>query len=239
MNTPEFVLLASAEHLFAYTYDKVEYISSQDKVIVSCDTHGDFMIAPAEHLRGKGCRRCAALNSGMKRSLGKSGFIDRSVSVHGEKYSYESVEYKNNKTPVKIWCNMHSGYFMQLPSHHLNGSGCRECCSTISSSVKSGYIYLLTSKCKNHIKVGVTTNPKERFRQLKNSTPFEFDVSECIRIYNENGIGETEKSIHAIIGLKRNFKNFDGATEWFAAISCFDKNLLVKLMRGNHAKHSR
>jgi len=47
-------------------------------------------------------------------------------NVHSDRYDYSLVEYKNNKTKVKIICNKH-GVFEQIPSDHLNGSGCKKC----------------------------------------------------------------------------------------------------------------
>lgn len=53
-------------------------------------------------------------------------FIKRAQSVHGTKYDYSEVEYKNSAEHVKIKCSIH-GIFLQKPSNHLNGSGCQQC----------------------------------------------------------------------------------------------------------------
>ena len=53
-------------------------------------------------------------------------FIARAREVHGNKYDYSKVEYKNNNTKVCIICPIH-GEFWQIPSSHLNGQGCRKC----------------------------------------------------------------------------------------------------------------
>lgn len=53
-------------------------------------------------------------------------FIERARKVHGDKYDYSKVEYKNNKTKVCIICPIH-GEFWQLPCDHLSGNGCKEC----------------------------------------------------------------------------------------------------------------
>jgi len=46
-------------------------------------------------------------------------FIIKANEVHGDKYDYSMVEYKNNCTKVKIICPMH-GVFEQTPTHHIN-----------------------------------------------------------------------------------------------------------------------
>jgi very-short-patch-repair endonuclease len=53
-------------------------------------------------------------------------FIEKAERVHGNKYDYSFVEYKNNKTKVKIVCPIH-GEFYQLPINHLNGLVCPKC----------------------------------------------------------------------------------------------------------------
>lgn len=53
-------------------------------------------------------------------------FIERAKKIHGNKYDYSKVEYKNINTKVKIICPIH-GEFEQLPKSHLDGHGCRLC----------------------------------------------------------------------------------------------------------------
>lgn len=53
-------------------------------------------------------------------------FIIKARGVHGDKYDYSLVNFKNNKTKVEIVCKSH-GSFEQSPSGHLRGYGCRKC----------------------------------------------------------------------------------------------------------------
>lgn len=55
LSTQEFVEKASIVHNNKYNYSKVNYISSRDKVIITCPIHGDFEQTPDRHLRGNGC----------------------------------------------------------------------------------------------------------------------------------------------------------------------------------------
>ena len=43
-----------------FTYDKVKYINSNSKVIITCKKHGDFTIAPFNFLNYHGCPYCKA-----------------------------------------------------------------------------------------------------------------------------------------------------------------------------------
>jgi very-short-patch-repair endonuclease len=46
--------------------------------------------------------------------------------VHGNKYDYSLVKYKNGKEPVTVICPKH-GDFETLPINHLRGVGCPIC----------------------------------------------------------------------------------------------------------------
>ena len=58
--------------------------------------------------------------------LNKDIFIQRSNNVHGGKYDYSKVLYKNHRTKVTIICPIH-GEFTQTPKNHMKGQGCPEC----------------------------------------------------------------------------------------------------------------
>lgn len=62
----------------------------------------------------------------MKR-LTTEQFIQRARQVHGDKYDYSKVEYKNNYTKIPITCYKHNITFHPKPNDHLNGSGCPIC----------------------------------------------------------------------------------------------------------------
>lgn len=53
-------------------------------------------------------------------------FIARAVSVHGDKYDYKKVAYKNNSQKVVIICAVH-GDFLLAPKSHISGIGCTRC----------------------------------------------------------------------------------------------------------------
>ena len=59
----------------------------------------------------------------------KNDFIEKAKKVHGDKYDYLKVEYKNNRTKVCIICPEH-GEFWQTPDKHLRGQGCPFCSKT-------------------------------------------------------------------------------------------------------------
>lgn len=62
----------------------------------------------------------------MGKKLTQEEFIRRAREVHGKKYDYSKVEYKNCETKVCIICPKH-GEFWQTPSKHLCDRGCPKC----------------------------------------------------------------------------------------------------------------
>lgn len=62
----------------------------------------------------------------MNRVKSMEGFIQKSMSVHGDRYDYSNSVYVNVRTPLTIICPIH-GEFMQAPTKHYKGAGCQRC----------------------------------------------------------------------------------------------------------------
>lgn len=122
----EFVKRAKEVHGDTYSYSKVEYESTKDKVCIICPKHGEFFQIPKEHLRGSGCPKCANFNRGLTCRLSLEEYIKRAKEVHGDKYDYSKVKYKISHTKVCIICPDH-GEFYQSMINHSRGMGCPKC----------------------------------------------------------------------------------------------------------------
>lgn len=120
-NTISFIEKAKEAHGNKYDYSKVEYKNNSTKVCIICPKHGEFWQTPANHLSGGGCPKC---NGNAK--LTTEEFIKKAKQIHGDKYDYSKVKYKNYTTPVCIICPKH-GEFWQKPTGHLRGTGCPNC----------------------------------------------------------------------------------------------------------------
>ena len=118
----EFIKEATIKHNGKYDYSKVVYENNSTKVCIICPIHGEFWQTPAAHLSGKSCPKCAH----RWYRYTTEEFINCAKNVHGDKYDYSKVDYKNNKTKICIICPIH-GEFWQLPSAHLKGQGCPKC----------------------------------------------------------------------------------------------------------------
>jgi hypothetical protein len=60
-------------------------------------------------------------------------FIKKAIHIHGDKYDYSKIDYKNNIEKITIICKIH-GEFMQSPNKHLSNSGCKECGKNIKKN---------------------------------------------------------------------------------------------------------
>jgi hypothetical protein len=109
-----------------YNYDKFNYINYHTKGIIICKEHGDFEQNAANHLQGKGCRKCSTLSTHKLQIKSTITFINDAILKHNELYDYSKVNYNGNKSKIIIICKIH-GDFEQLPSNHLKGYGCPTC----------------------------------------------------------------------------------------------------------------
>ena len=121
--TEEFIEKAKEVHGDKYDYSKVEYVNSYTPVCIICPEHGEFFINANNFIRGNGCVDC----SNKKRTKKLDEFINESRKIHGDKYDYSKVIYKNNYTKVCIVCKKCNYEFYQTPHSHLRGNGCPSC----------------------------------------------------------------------------------------------------------------
>ena len=121
-----FIEKAKEIHEDKYDYSKVDYKNARTKVCIICSDHGEFYQRANKHLQGSGCPKCAILKARGLRTKNVESFFKEAERVHGCKYDYSKVNYRNTKEKVCIICPIH-GEFYQLPYSHLRGSGCPKC----------------------------------------------------------------------------------------------------------------
>ena len=122
LSLEQFIKKAKKIHGNKYDYSKVEYHDMHTKICIICPKHGEFLQLPYDHLQGKGCKKCGYENN----CLSNEQFIEKARKVHGDKYNYLKIIYKDNETPICIICLEH-GEFWQTPHTHLKGYGCNKC----------------------------------------------------------------------------------------------------------------
>lgn len=164
MTTQEFIKRAKFRHGHTYNYSSVEYKNKRDKICITCIAHGDFYMLPHNHLRGSGCKKCAA----EKRKMGYNEFVRRATLKFGDVYDYSLSELKGMHSPITIKCKKHGEEFVVLPYHHIapgESGGCQKCgierrnkknsmsnvefIDKANTTHKSRYKYFLTNEIKN------------------------------------------------------------------------------------------
>jgi len=130
LTTEEFIRRSLIVHRDQYCYNKTNYISQKNKVIITCPIHGDFMVLPNNHLKNRGCKKCGIIKRAKTyHDRNAPLFITKAMAIHGDTYDYSKSVYVNYATPLIIGCKVH-GYFNQSPQYHLAGQGCGLCKGT-------------------------------------------------------------------------------------------------------------
>ena len=179
VNVSESLKLAAIKHNGKYDYSKVDYKRWNIPVTIICPEHGEFKQTLHNHLNGQGCPKCGKNQAAEKLSMDNETFIKRASEIHNGKYNYTKTEYKNNHTKVCIICPEH-GEFWQIPSNHLNGSGCPKCSGKIrktnetfkeeATKIHNGkYDYSKVNYINNSTKVCIICPKHGEFWQTPNS----------------------------------------------------------------------
>lgn len=122
LDTELFIAKANVIHNEKYSYDGVEYKSSQEKVRITCPIHGKFNMSPNNHLKGEGCPKCSG-----KYRYRTDEIVDILKSIHGDKYDYIKVDYKSMYSPITIICHKHGDFSINPVSAIHKKAGCIQC----------------------------------------------------------------------------------------------------------------
>ena len=133
-----------------------------------CTTH--CCPFPNNHISKRyGCSKCTN-----NKKLSSNEFIERSKKIHGNKYDYSLVDYKNAHTKVKIICSKH-GVFEQSPNSHYQNIGCPKCHRSKGEEKIEQFLI-----CNN---IKFTTQKKFKNCKDKRLLPFDFylyELNACV-----------------------------------------------------------
>ncbi len=237
--TEKFIERAIKIHGDKYDYSKVEYINAHIKVCIICPEHGEFWMVASQHLTGGNCSKCKKVYR-----YNTEEWIEKVKQIHGDKYDYSKVIYKNNCTKVCIICPEH-GEFWQIPSNHEK-YGCSKCGKNESNKRRSSttnifitqatlihnnkYDYSKVEYINNKIKVCIICPEHGEFWQTPGSHLKKHGCPNCKewKLEKEIEILLKEKNIlykkhHSFIWLKNKSgqKSFDFyLPEYNVAIEC-------------------
>ena len=150
-NTIKFIKEAQQIHGERYNYENTEYVVSNEKVVVVCPIHGEFLVMPYNHLSNKnGCPQC-----GGSFPLTTETFIEAARKIHGDAYDYSQVNYKNMTTKVSIRCKKHDLVFEKLARSHIyDKQGCPSC-SHLGSKAETEILEFVKQHYAGEVQAGV------------------------------------------------------------------------------------
>ncbi len=122
LTTKDFIKKSKEKHGDYYDYSKSVYIGAKKQITIICPKHGEFQQLAANHMHKSGCLKC----SEERKVTTIEHFVDVCSKKHNNKYGYEKVIISNLNNYVKINCPEH-GYFLQRPTGHMAGHGCKKC----------------------------------------------------------------------------------------------------------------
>lgn len=196
-----------------YRKRKFKVISNyinQDTKITLKDSLSEYSIVPRT-LIGKNPPLLSFLSS----SNNTECFINKSNIIHNNRYTYNNTNYIDCTTPVLITCHIH-GDFLQKPTVHISGHGCKTCNVNKESSFSfsnwntmcpgnPGIFYVL--KCFNDkesfIKIGITCNSVEQRYNTSNAMPYNYEILKQIVSFDRLFIWNLEKQNKKILSSYR------------------------------------
>ena len=120
--TSEFIKEAQAVHGELYNYSKVNYTTSNNKVLIIDPDFGEFWQLPLLHTKGSGHPKRGQIKSNNSKRKTTEQFIEEANKVHNGLYSYSKTKYKDSHTKVVV-IDPEYGEFLVTPSNHLRGKG--------------------------------------------------------------------------------------------------------------------
>lgn len=120
-----FIEKANKVHGDKYNYNLVYYTNNDTPVEFICPEHGSFWSAPCDHLKGYGCGWCSG-----KQKHTTETWISKVKNLYNGKYSFEHVNYIDNKTKVLVTCPEHGDFDVWPTNFMKEKSGCPMCKNT-------------------------------------------------------------------------------------------------------------
>lgn len=118
----EFIENAITIHGDKYSYHLVDYINTDTKVDIWCNTcNKAFSQTPYKHSkREQGCMDCSRVKAADRYRMPIDEVIQKCKLKHGDSFSYEFNDYKNQDSIINLVCKKHNFSFTQTIAGHLN-----------------------------------------------------------------------------------------------------------------------
>lgn len=236
--TEQFIASSEKIHGKRYNYSLVEYVHSQQEVVIGCEKHGNFLQKPKDHIGGSGCSACGLESTISHSKKDTEYFIEKARSVHGDLYDYSKSKYIAAREPIEIVCKYHGSFWQRVADHYI--SGCSKC-GNIDTYSRSAYI---ENSIKNHnglanlyfiqafddleefYKIGISVySVEDRFSSIS-QLPYDFHILFSVQLPADLA-WDLETHLHKFLG-RFHYKpicNFGGYYK-----ECFKSNVDIEMI---------
>ena len=139
LTTEQFIEKAKTIHGNKYDYFLTDYKGAFKKVKIICPEHGIFEQIANLHIhktKKQICPTSTKIIKNKKMSKTTEEFIKEAKAIHGGKYDYSLVDYKNSYTKVKIICPEHGIFKIQPRAFIFNKQSCSKCTNYIRKTTE-------------------------------------------------------------------------------------------------------
>src|ERR1700722_2142521 len=150
--TKQFIDEAILLHSGRYIYLKTIYSNAHDKVIITCQIHGDFKQTPRNHLfgrngKGQGCHKCMLIEKADNIRLTNEEIdqylIDNDITIK------RIGNYINSAIHLNWKCLLCDNVWSSVPNSIRQGIGCPKCNDTkLNNKDIDDYIFIHTLQLK-------------------------------------------------------------------------------------------
>ena len=249
ISTEKFIIDCGLIHGNFYDYSQTIYTGAHNYLNITCPVHGLFKIKAYAHKGGKqGCSHCGKIKANVKKSIKFNEFLKRSISKHGDFYTYDESTYISMAENTKITCPDH-GDFIQSAGIHSLGHGCPKCGRNLNGFARTnfknlcdknnhgiGTLYLIKCWDESELfyKVGITSHKNKKARFHGKFMPYSY---EFVFLIDDDAsiIYDLETQIHRLL---RSYKyapllHFKGETECFKKIPRKVMTLISSMSNSN------
>ena len=165
-------------------------------------------------------------------------FIEKANLVHNNKYDYSLVEYKGNKTKIKIICKLH-GVFEQMPMNHLKKQECCPYCNGKKKNIKDfiekvnlihnfKYDYSLSEYIDANTPLKIICPIHGEFKQLYRKHLQGQGCPKCRKSLGEKNIRNFLKNSNILFEEQKKFTNLKDSKFLYFDFYIPSKNLLIE-----------
>ena len=124
-NLEKFVIKAKSIYGDKYDYSKSVYNGTYSPMQIRCVLHDEiFTQIPKYFYKRPACPICSSEN---RKKYTTSEFVEKAISIHGDKYDYSITKFNGIDKPIEYICPEH-GIVNQKASTHVNDkNGCNKC----------------------------------------------------------------------------------------------------------------